>query len=84
MTGPIKSKPHFMKGSNAITSFDFMGPVKLTTSYIGNQYIIVTINYTIKWVEAKSLRDNTTKNTIKFIYEQSITHFSSSTHLVND
>jgi hypothetical protein len=22
--------------------FDFMGPVKLTTSYIGNQYIIVT------------------------------------------
>jgi hypothetical protein len=64
--------------------FDFMRPVNPTTSYIGNQYIIVTINYTIKWVEVKSLRDNMTKNTIKFIYEQIITHFNCSTHLVND
>jgi len=64
--------------------FDFMGPVKPTTSYIGNQYIMITINYIIKWVEVKSLHDNTIKNTIKFIYEQIITHFNCSTHLVND
>jgi hypothetical protein len=46
---------------------DFMGRIKLTARYIGNQYIIVTIKYTIKWVEAKLLRDNTTKSTTLFM-----------------
>jgi hypothetical protein len=48
---------------------DFIGPIKLTTRYIENQYIIVTNDYTIEWVEAKALHDNTIKNTAKFIYE---------------
>jgi hypothetical protein len=63
---------------------DFMGPIILTTRYIGNQYIMLTINYTIKWVEAKALHDNTTKSTTKFIYEQIITRFGCPTHLVSD
>jgi hypothetical protein len=45
---------------------DFMGPIKLTSRYIENQYIIVTINYIIKWVELKALCDNTTKSATKF------------------
>jgi hypothetical protein len=47
--------------------FDFMGLVKFAARYIGNQYIIVATNYITKSVDVKALRDNTTKNTIKFI-----------------
>ncbi len=80
--GPLKSvmafEP-FMKWG-----LDFMGPVKTVARYTRNQYIIVIIDNTTKWVEAKALHDNTTKNIVKFIYEQIIIHFGCSTHLVND
>jgi len=36
-----------------------MGPIKLATIYIGNPYIVVATNYTIKQIEAKKLKDNT-------------------------
>jgi hypothetical protein len=35
-------------------------------------------------VEAKALRDNIAKNTMKFLYENIITQFGCPTHLVND
>jgi len=63
---------------------DFMELVKLATRYTRNQYIIVTIDYTTKWVKAKALCDNTTKSTAKFIYEQIIICFGCPTHLVSD
>ncbi len=62
---------------------DFMGPVKPTIIYTGNQYIIA-IDYTAKWVEAKALCDNMTKNIDKFIFEQIITRFGYLTHFVHD
>ncbi len=57
--------------------FDFMGLIKLTTRYTRNQYIIIAIDYTNKWVETKALCGNTVKNTTKFIYEQIISCFGS-------
>ncbi len=63
---------------------DFKGLVKLATRYTRNQYIIVSTNYTTKWVEAKTLHENTTKNITKFISEQIITRFGYPTHLIND
>jgi hypothetical protein len=52
---------------------DFMGPFKLVAKHISNQYIIVVTYYTTKWVEAKALKDNTSKNITKFLYEHTIT-----------
>jgi len=63
---------------------DFMGPIKPIARYIGDQYIIIATNYTTKLVESKALPNNTTKSTVKFIYEQIIIHFDCSTHLISD
>ncbi len=64
--------------------FDYMGLIKLVVKYIGNQYIIITIDYITKLVEAKAFCDNMAKSITKLIYEQIITRFGCSTHLVND
>jgi hypothetical protein len=63
---------------------DYLGPIKPPTHYIGNQYIIIAIDYMIKWVEVKALRDNIAKSIAKFLYENIITCFDCPTHLVND
>ncbi len=63
---------------------EFMGPIKLATKTTSNQHIIVTTNCITKWVEARTLRDNTTKGTIKFIYENIITRFGCPTHFISD
>jgi hypothetical protein len=39
-----------------------MGLVKLATKYIKNQYIIVAIDYTTKWLKVKALQDNMAKS----------------------
>jgi hypothetical protein len=63
---------------------DFTGPIKLNAKSTGNQYILVAIGYTTKWVEAKTLRDNIVQSTVKFIYEIISTYSGCPIHLVSD
>jgi hypothetical protein len=64
--------------------FQFHGTNKPTTKSTRNQYILVATEYTTKWVEAKTLRDNIAQSITKFTYENIITHFGCLIHLVND
>ncbi|GJX15777.1 reverse transcriptase domain-containing protein [Tanacetum coccineum] len=46
------------------TCIDFMGPF---TSSHGNKYILVTVDYLSKWVEAKALPTNDARVVVKFL-----------------
>jgi hypothetical protein len=46
--------------------FDFIGPIKLTRQFTSNKYILVTIDYAIKWVEVKAFKTNIVVVTTKF------------------
>ena len=61
---------------------DFVGPLKRTVT--GNRYILVATDYATKWVEAVALRDNTAKDTAKFLYDNILTRFGCPLHFVSD
>ncbi len=61
-----------------------MGPIKPTWRYIRNKYILVVIDYAIKWVEAKTLRTNTIIVTTFFLYECILTRFGCTLTIVID
>jgi hypothetical protein len=71
---------------------DFEGPIKPTCKYLGNKYILITINYATKWVEVRTLRTNTAIVTTNFMYECILTRFgclltiiiNQGVHFIND
>jgi hypothetical protein len=48
---------------------DFVGPIKLVGKYIRNKCILITTNYSTKWVERKTLKTNIAPIIAKFLYE---------------
>ncbi len=51
---------------------------------IGNKYIMVAIDYAIKWVEAKALKTNNVVVIIRFLYEYILTKFGCPLTIVID
>jgi hypothetical protein len=63
---------------------NFIGPIKLTRILTWNKYIIVVIDYAIKWVEAKALKTNFAIVTTKFLFKYIVTKFGCPLTIVID
>jgi hypothetical protein len=48
---------------------NFIGPIKPTSHYFSNQYILVATNYATKWVEVRALGTNRIDVIAKFLYD---------------
>jgi hypothetical protein len=64
--------------------FDFVGSIKPIGRYTGNKYILITIDYATKWVEARALKIDTTVVIAKFIYECILTKFGCPLIIITD
>jgi hypothetical protein len=63
---------------------DFIGPIKPTRRLTRNKYILVAIDYAIKWVEAKALVTNIAVVKAKFLYEYILIKFGCPLTIVTD
>jgi hypothetical protein len=63
---------------------DFIGSIKPIGCYTSSRYVLVAIDYTTEWVEAKVLRTNTITVITQFVYEFILTWFNYPLILVNN
>jgi hypothetical protein len=63
---------------------DFVGPIKPIGRLTRDKYILVAIDYVIKWVEARALKTNTTTVTTNFLYECILTKFRCPLTIITD
>jgi tRNA(Ile2) C34 agmatinyltransferase TiaS len=54
---------------------DFIRPIKPTSCYSSNQYILIATNYATKWVEVRALCTNITIVIAKFLYNHIFIQF---------
>ena len=78
---PLKSTPPF--GPLQRWGLDFVGQIRPITLQ-GYKYILVTTDYTTKWVQAKLLRNNTAVVTATFLYDNIITCFGCPLEIESD
>ena len=64
-----------------VWGINFMGPL---TSSCGNQYILVTLHYVSKRVEAVALPTNDAKVVVKFIQKHMFTRFGTPRAMISD
>ena len=64
-----------------VWGIDFMGP--FLSSY-GNKYILVGVDYVLKWVEAIASPTNDAKVVIKFLRKNIFTHFGTPRAIISD
>nr|XP_009619200.1 uncharacterized protein LOC104111245 [Nicotiana tomentosiformis] len=64
-----------------VWGIDFMGP--FVSSY-GNKYILVAVDYVLKWVEAVALPTNDGKGVIGFSRKNIFTRFGTPREIIND
>ncbi|XP_049405074.1 uncharacterized protein LOC125868485 [Solanum stenotomum] len=84
----IISRRHEMPLSNILEveifdvwGIDFMGPFP---SSRGNQYILVTVDYVSKWVDAVALPSNDAKVVVKFIWKHIFIRFGTPRAMISD
>ncbi len=63
---------------------DFIGPIKLASRMLSNQYILVAIDYTKKWVEVQTLCTNIIVVIAKSLYKHIVTRFGCPLTIVTD
>lgn len=61
-----------------------MGPIQPITKHIRRRYILVSINYAIKMVEAEATRHNDAATVAKFLFESIITLYECPLELISD
>ena len=64
-----------------VWGIDFMGPFP---NSFGNQYILVTVDYVSKWMEAIPSKTNDNKVVIKFLKENIFSRFGTPRTIIND
>ena len=65
----------------AVWGIDFKGPF---SNSFGNQFILVTVNYVSKWVEAVPTKINDNKMVVKFLKENIFSRFGIPRAIISD